>query len=38
MCENQCDTGNESVISNLILKFEKLYSAQQAPSCKDIDM
>lgn len=31
------DTGNESVMSDLIPRFEKLYSVQQAVSCKDIN-
>lgn len=36
-CMKINDTGKENVISNLILRFEKLYSAQQALSFKDIN-
>lgn len=36
-CMKVNDTENESVMSNLIAKFEKLYSAQKALRCKDIN-
>lgn len=32
------DTGNENVMSSLIPRFERLYSAQQALSCKHINL